>query len=45
MYVVVFSIDLRQEFSIADRFNKVEHKLNHVQSNTKFFLEVQPHDG
>jgi len=36
-------IDLRHEFSIGDRFSKVEHKINHVQSNTKFFLEILNH--
>ena len=35
--------DLRDEFSIGDRFSKVEHKINHVQSNTKFFLEILNH--
>ncbi len=35
--------DLRDEFSIGDRFAKVEHKINHVQSNTKFFLEILNH--
>lgn len=35
--------DLRHEFSIGDRFSKVEHKINHVQSNTKFFLEILNH--
>lgn len=35
--------DLRHEFSIGDRFNKVEHKINHVHSNTKFFLEILNH--
>lgn len=35
--------DLRHEFSIGDRFAKVEHKINHVQSNTKFFLEILNH--
>ena len=35
--------DLRDEFSIGERFAKVEHKINHVQSNTKFFLEILNH--
>jgi hypothetical protein len=35
--------DLRDEFSIGERFAKVEHKITHVQSNTKFFLEVLNH--
>ncbi|TFJ81273.1 hypothetical protein NSK_007234 [Nannochloropsis salina CCMP1776] len=35
--------DLRDEFSIGERFGKVEHKISHVQSNTKFFLEVLNH--
>lgn len=31
---------LRDEFEVEDRFEKIEFKLNLVQLNTKFFLEV-----
>ena len=31
---------LREEFEVEDRFEKIEFKLNLVQLNTKFFLEV-----
>ena len=31
---------LRDEFEIEDRFRKIEFKLNLIQQNSKFFLEV-----
>lgn len=31
---------LREEFEVEDRFEKIEFKLNLVQLNTKFFLEI-----
>jgi len=31
---------LRDEFEIEDRFTKIEFKLNLIQQNSKFFLEV-----
>jgi len=31
---------LREEFEIDDRFRKIEFKLNLIQQNSKFFLEV-----
>mmetsp|Transcript_41860 Transcript_41860/g.53927 ORF Transcript_41860/g.53927 Transcript_41860/m.53927 type:complete len:466 (+) Transcript_41860:126-1523(+) len=31
---------LREEFEIDDRFNNLKYKLNLIQDNTKFFLEI-----
>jgi len=31
---------LREEFEIEDRFEQIEYKLNLIQQNSKFFLEV-----
>ena len=31
---------MREEFELDDRFDHVEFKLNMIQQNTKFFLEI-----
>jgi len=34
---------MKKEFEIEDRFDNIEFKLNIIQSNAKFFLEVLAH--
>lgn len=34
---------MKREFEIEDRFENIEFKLNTIQSNAKFFLEVLAH--
>ena len=35
---------MKEEFELDERFDNLEYKLNTVQSNAKYFLEMLQHD-